>query len=184
MNFDLFRGQLVRLAALDPETDAAVESRWSHDVEFARSIQSGPPRPLSVQQVKKRYEQARKEKDQFHFGLRALAEDRLVGLARLTHIEWSHGAAELALGIGEPSDRGKGYGSDALKLLLRYAFGELNLHRVSVWTSDFNDAEVRFLQRAGLRTEVRQRQAIHRDGRRWDRLLLGLLREEWDSSGR
>jgi RimJ/RimL family protein N-acetyltransferase len=46
-------------------------------------------------------------------------------------------------------------------------------------TFEYNDRAVRFLERAGFVVEVRRRQAIHRDGKRWDALKLGLLREEW-----
>jgi RimJ/RimL family protein N-acetyltransferase len=64
-------------------------------------------------------------------------------------------------------------------MLLRYAFDELNLYRLSASTVEYNTGAVRFFERAGFVVEVRRRQAIQRDGRRWDLLMLGLLRDEW-----
>jgi RimJ/RimL family protein N-acetyltransferase len=179
MNDSLFEGELVRLAAPDPEHDAEIESQWTHDPEFLRLIQLEPARPLSPGQIKKRYEKAAKEKNEFHFTIRTRADDRLVGLVSLLRVEWNNGVSNLAISIGRPDDRGHGYGTDALQLILRYAFGELNLYRLSAMTFEYNTGAVRFLERNGFSLEVRRRQALNRDGRRWDALIYGLLREEW-----
>ena len=104
----------------------------------------------------------------------------MVGFIRLDHIEWNNGGSHMTLGIGDPNDRGRGYGTQALRLILRYAFAELNLYRVTADTFEYNERALRFLQRAGFTAEVRRRQAVHRDGRRWDVIKLGLLREEWE----
>jgi RimJ/RimL family protein N-acetyltransferase len=181
MDFQLFEGERIRLAPPDPEKDAETESRWTHDPEFMRLVSADPVRPLAPGQIKKKYEEAEKEKshNRFVFAIRTRADDRLIGFARLERIEWSNGAGWLALGIGAADDRGKGYGAEALRLILRYAFDELNLHRLTTATCEYNPGALRFLERAGFKIEVRKRQAIQRDGRRWDELWLGLLREEW-----
>ena len=182
MNTLLFEGERVRLAPPEPERDAEIESKWTHDAEYMRLLSDAPMRPLSPVLIKKKYEEAEKEKahNRFHFAIRAKADDRLVGFVKLENIEWNNGGGRVTLGIGDPNDRGRGYGAEALKLLLRYAFAELNLHRVTADTFEYNEGALRFLERAGFVTEVRRRQAVHRDGRRWDVIKLGLLREEWE----
>jgi RimJ/RimL family protein N-acetyltransferase len=181
----LFQGELVCLAPPEPDRDAGVESRWTHDAEYLRLLAPEPARPLSPGHIKKRHEMAEKEDDktlgQYHFVIRARADDRLLGFVRLEYIEWTHGAGMVRLGIGDPHERGRGYGSEALGLVLRYAFDELNLHRLMAITSDYNPGAVRFFERAGFAVEVCQRQALRRDGRRWDALILGLLRPEWEA---
>ena len=184
MSEQLFEGKRLSLAPHDPEKDAEVESRWTHDPEYMRLLSADPARPLSPGQMKKKYEEAAKEKshNRFSFALRTRADDRLIGFARLERIEWNNGSGWLTLGIGSAEDRRQGYGAEALRLLLRYAFDELNLHRVSAATFEYNSGALRLLEKAGFTVEVRRRQAIHRDGRRWDELLLGLLREDWEKS--
>ncbi len=181
----LFQGSLVRLTPPEPDRDAEVESRWTHDAEYLRLLAPDPARPLSPGHIKKRYEVAEKEEDKafgcYHFAIRAQADDRLLGFVRLEYIEWTHGAGMLRLGIGDSNERGRGYGSEALRLILRYAFDELNLHRLTAFTSDYNPGAVRFFERAGFAVEVRLRQALRRDGRRWDGLILGLLRPDWEA---
>ncbi len=181
----LFQGELVCLASPEPDRDAEIESRWTQDAEYLRLLAPDPARPLSPGYIKKRHEAAEKEGDKalgpYHFAIRARADDRLLGFARLEYIEWSHGAGMVRLGIGDSHERGRGYGSEALGLVLRYAFDELNLHRLTAVTSEYNPGAVRFFERAGFTVEVRLRQAQRRDGRRWDALILGLLRPEWEA---
>ncbi len=180
----LFQGELVCLAPVEPDRDAEVESRWTHDAEYLRLLAPDPARPLSPGHIKKRYEAAEKDEDKafdhYHFAIRARDDDRLLGFIRLEYIEWTHGAGMVQLGIGDPHERGRGHGSEALELILRYAFDELNLHRLTALTSDYNPGAIRFFERAGFAVEVRLRQALRRDGRRWDGLILGLLRAEWE----
>ena len=107
------------------------------------------------------------------------ADPRLMGRAVIQWIEWANGHGFIRLGIGAAEDRGKGYGSQALKMLLRFAFAELNLFRLSAIVPDYNSAAIRLLAKHGFVEEVRRRQSLERDGRRWDLLVFGLLAEEW-----
>jgi RimJ/RimL family protein N-acetyltransferase len=184
MDHKLFEGELLYLDVFESEKDAEVEARWTHDPAFVAPLEGQPAEPLSTRQVEKRHEKD-KEAEQanklFHFVLRSRKDDRPLGFARLQWIEWPHGTSHLRLYIGDAADRGKGYGTEALRLVLRYIFEELNLHRVSASVAGYNEGAIRFFERAGFVTEVQWRKAIHRDGQRWDLLLMGLLREEWQS---
>lgn len=183
MNVQLFEGELIRFAPIDPEKDAGSISKWMHDPEYLRLTSPDSARPLAPSVVKKKLEEqekeADKEKNQFHFAARAKSDDRLLGLVSLMWIHWMHGVATVRLSIGAPDDRSKGHGSEALKMILRYAFDELNLHRIGANTFEYNTGALRFLERHGFVVEVKRRQAINRDGRRWDAIVMGLLREEW-----
>jgi RimJ/RimL family protein N-acetyltransferase len=181
----LFEGQSIRLGQIDYEKDPEVVSRWTHDSEYLHMLELGPAYPLSPAQVKKQYEalekRADEEKNLFHFQVRARQDGRLVGLALIEQIEWTNGNGFLQLGIGLPEDRGQGWGSEILSLLLRYAFGELNLFRVSAPVQEYNAAAIRLFQKFSFVEEVRRRQALHRYGRYWDLILFGQLRSEWEA---
>lgn len=182
----LFEGQAVRFAPLDAECDAKIVSKWSHDPDYLRLQSVDIAKPLSPFQVKKQFEEWEKEAEKhaaFSFAVRLKEDDRLIGFTRLYRIEWTHAAGSLQIGIGDRNDRGKGYGTEALQMLLRYAFDELNLYRLAASTAEYNAGAIRFLERAGFVVEVRRRQAVQRDGRRWDVVMLGLLRDEWKREG-
>ncbi len=181
MVLQLFEGERIRFAAFDAERDAEPFSRWTHDPESLRLIEIEPVRPLSPFQIKKRFEEMEKElgRDLYYFVIRAKEDDRAIGFAHIRWIEWNHGNAYFNLAIGSPKDRRRGYGSEALQMLLRYAFEELNLYRVSTFTMEYNTGAQRFLEKHGFQQEVCAREAIYRDGRYWDTLSYGLLAEEW-----
>jgi RimJ/RimL family protein N-acetyltransferase len=97
----------------------------------------------------------------------------------LQWIEWTHGSGHLQLAIGSPDDRGKGYGGEALKLILGFAFGELNLYRLTVSIGEDNPRAIRFFQKAGFLEEVCRRKALVRMGKTYDLVMLGLLSGDW-----
>ena len=179
----LFDGELIRLGPVDHEKDPEIVSRWTHNVDFMRMMYTDPVKPLSVWLVKKKLEELEKsieeDKNLFHFRIRTRSENRLVGFAELTWISWTNGNGYLRLGIGYPEDQRHGYGHEALRLLMRYAFDELNLYRLSAIIPEYNLAALSLFKSAGFLEEVRQRKALERDGRRWDSLDFGLLAGNW-----
>jgi len=184
----LFEGQDIRFGPIDHEKDAEIESRWTHDSEFMRLMDTGAARPLSAAMVKKQYEKLEKqieeEKNIFHFMIRTKADDRLIGKATIQWIEWTNGNAFLRLGIGAAEDRCKGSGTQALQMLLRFAFAELNLFRVSAVVPEYNAGAIALVQKCGFVQEVCRRKSLERDGRRWDLYVYGLLNDEWRNQAR
>jgi RimJ/RimL family protein N-acetyltransferase len=184
----LFEGQDIRFGPIDYEKDPQIESKWTHDSDFIRMYETDPARPMSVAMVKKEYEKLEKEieeeKEMYYFAIRARDDDRLIGKAVIHRIEWSNGNSSLRLGIGSADDRRKGFGSQALQMLLRFAFAELNLFRVSANVPEYNEAATALLAKFGFLEEVRRRQALERDGRRWDLISFGLLKDEWQNQAK
>jgi len=184
----LFEGEEIRFGPIDYEKDPAIESKWTHDAEFMRLYDIAPARPLSAAMVKKQYEKLEKQmeedKNLYYFAIRAREDDRLIGKATIQWIEWANGNGVLRLGIGDTEDRRKGYGTKALRMLLRFAFAELNLYRVTATVPEYNTAAIAFLKKAGFTEEVCRRKALERDSRRWDFLTFGLLKDEWQDQVR
>jgi RimJ/RimL family protein N-acetyltransferase len=175
---NLFRGELVRLVA-PSERDAPVLARWSEDAGYLRTVDSDYARPLSSEEFALRLSPDQADPNRLEFHLRTLADDRLIGFVALHSVEWNNGAALLAIGIGEPEYRSKGYGTDALQLILRFAFHELNLFRVGLDVIATNSRAIRVYEKLGFRCEGRMRGAVLRDGCRTDRIFMGILRDEW-----
>ncbi len=181
----LYDGEAIFLGGIDYEKDPEIEAGWSQDAEFMHLMDLEAARPMSPEQIRKKYEALEKEAEQnknlFYFTIRLRQDRRLIGYARIYWIEWNHGNAMIQLGLGDPSARGKGYGGQALDLLLRFAFTELNLFRVSAMVPEYNQVALQLFQKAGFVEEARRHKAIHRYGQRWDLIHLGLLRQEWQA---
>jgi RimJ/RimL family protein N-acetyltransferase len=182
----LFAGKLIKLGPIDHEKDPEVVARWTHDAGFMRMMYTEPMRPLSTWHIKKKLEELEKsleeEKNSFHFRIRNLQDDRLLGFVELMWISWKNGIGNIRLGIGAEDDRHKGYGEEALSMSLRYAFRELNLFRLTAIIPDYNEPAKSLFKKMGFTEEVRRRQAVERDSRRWDLLHYGILVEDWMES--
>ncbi|MBI4674561.1 MAG: GNAT family N-acetyltransferase [Chloroflexi bacterium] len=179
MDNQLFNGTLVRLAIENPETDAASLARWERDTEFERVLSHKPVFPSGQKKWRERLEEAPDER-QFWFSVFALAEDKLIGFVGIFMVRQQHGDCMVGIGMGEPEFRGKGYGTDALRLALRFAFRELNMHRVALMVLATNARAIRSYEKCGFVREGVTRGADYRDRIRRDVISMGILRSEWE----
>lgn len=102
-----------------------------------------------------------------------------IGIVALIHIDFKNRNAESIIDIGEKEYWGKGFGSEAFKLLLDYAFYEMNLHRVSLRVFSFNDRAIRLYNKLGFKREGNSRQSLFRNGKWHDIIHMGLLQNEY-----
>ena len=177
----IFQGELVRLVSEDPEIFAKNFSRWGRDSEYHRLLDNDPARLVSVKTAKKWFE-SDLDRDVFEgcfFMIQPLDTDQSIGFIGLGGISWNHAETWVGIGIGERAYWGKGYGTDAMQVILRYAFTELNLHRVSLGVFEYNPRAIRSYEKAGFIHEGRTRKQVLREGKRWDEVHMGVLRGEW-----
>ena len=178
---ELFKGELVRLSAIDPDEAGKAFTRWNRDSEFMRLLDSNPTSFRSQRGMQKMLERdlENQSSDRHWFTIHALADDKLLGDINLFVDDWAGREAFVGLGIGERDFWGRGYGTDVMKVILRYAFTEVNLQRVTLNTFEYNPRAIRSYEKSGFRHEGRMRQVLNREGKRWDMLYMGILREEW-----
>jgi RimJ/RimL family protein N-acetyltransferase len=177
----LMRGEQVYLAAVE-EADMATISGWTKDSDYLRLYDSRAAGPRTIAEVTAEIKEAQGSKTGYIFGLRRLPDDLLIGLVELDGISWPHGTSFLSIGIGEARHRGHGYGREAMALLLRFAFDELNLYRVCLTVFAYNEAAIGLYEHLGFVREGTYREHLHRDGRRHDMILYGILRHEWQGN--
>lgn len=179
---DLFRGELVRLTLEEPDVVAKAEVRWQRDSEFIRLADSDPVRLSSEKRIREQFIEFRVDKgfqpERYPFWVRTLDEDKLIGFFGM-YVDLIHSDAMVGIGIGERDFWSKGYGTDMMKVCLRYAFEELCVHRVSLGLHEYNPRALRSYEKAGFRLEGRTRKDIRREGQRFDTLWMGILRQEW-----
>lgn len=175
---DLLKGKKVRLAAIRDE-DFEILARWYGDGITLRFYEIEPAYPYGSSSIKKWVEENVASGRHFAFGIRDTEDDRLVGYADLNDIVWNNSVASLSIAIGDAVNRGKGYASEALELLLGYGFQELNLHRIQLSVISYNESAIALYEKVGFCREGCQREVIHRDGIRFDLYNYGLLRHEW-----
>jgi RimJ/RimL family protein N-acetyltransferase len=177
----LLHGERLRLTALAQE-DLATIARWQHNNSFLRLFDALPAYPKSEASLAQWLEERKKEKDVFLFAVRPLQENTLIGYVELEGILWAHQVGWISIAIGDPSHWGQGYGTEAMQLLLAFAFDELNLYRVQLTVFSYNPRAIALYEKLGFQHEGTFREFMQRDGKRHDMLLYGLLRSEWQPS--
>jgi RimJ/RimL family protein N-acetyltransferase len=179
MDSNLLTGKLVRLAALDAEKDAEPLARWEVDTEYMRQLDSGPYQLNRARKIREAIEKEQAEDpNTIAFAVRTLTDDKLIGFVAFDGINWQHGDTFVAIGIGDPAYRGNGYGTDAMQVMLRYGFQELNLSRIQLNVFSYNERAIKSYLKVGFVAEGRLRGMLLRDGRRWDFVYMSVLRVE------
>lgn len=104
---------------------------------------------------------------------------RLIGEIKLHSINLQDRRASMAIAIYDPGQLGKGYGSEAIRLLLQHAFTQLNLHRIGVRVLAFNERAVKTYKKCGFTVEGQERETAFVDGVWHDDLMMGILSREF-----
>jgi RimJ/RimL family protein N-acetyltransferase len=125
------------------------------------------------------YERARSDDQRVWFMIALKEDDRVIGEAGLLRMFPAWRTTDLSIIIGETDAQGKGYGTEAINLLLDYAFGHLNFHRVAVGVVGFNEAALRLYEKAGFRREGIQRDGYYHGHRYYDFVMMSILEDEY-----
>jgi len=103
-----------------------------------------------------------------------------IGQIDLHQIDWKNRVAELGIVIGEENNLGKGYGTEAIKLMQNFVFERLNLNRLQLTVHDFNKRGINCYKKCGFKQEGRLRQKFYIDGKYSDMLYMGILKSEYE----
>jgi RimJ/RimL family protein N-acetyltransferase len=171
------RGEITRLRAID-EADPPLLVRWLNDPDVRHWLHYSERPNATVGSVRVLYglEQA---------GLLNLVwiietlEGRPVGHVGLLGVDPHHQRAELAITIGEKDAWSRGYGTDAIRTVLRHAFTELGLRRIDLHADADNARGIRCYEKCGFVHEGIMRERRLRYGRPLDMVVMGVLREDW-----
>ncbi|MFT4038416.1 MAG: GNAT family protein [Thermomicrobiales bacterium] len=173
------RGDLVGLGPIRREY-IPLYQRWMNDFETTRFLDF-QPRPMTLEQETGWYEAASTDSDEITFTIYELATMRPIGNCGLHRVDMRNRRSELGILIGEPETRGKGYGTEAMRLLCDFAFTALGLHSVMLWTYEYNLAGQRCYAKVGFREMGRRRASRWHAGRYWDEIAMDLLASEFES---
>lgn len=150
------------------------ESDQTADAEEQRMRDWHEP-PKSLVQREAEFDAQQAEPDPATVALIIEAEGRVIGDINFFHVETRNRTASVGLSIWRPEDRGRGYGTDAMRALLRWGFAQMNLHRVELSVDPANERALRVYEKLGFEREGLRREAHYADGRYTDDVIMGIL---------
>jgi len=119
------------------------------------------------------------DSNQYNFEIRDKSNNKLIGHCGLYYINWISRTGEFGIYVGDQDYRSGGYGSDALRTLIKYGFEDLNLNRIWCEVYD-NNAALEVYKHIGFVYEGKMRENYYNEGKYWDSHLMGMLRKEYE----
>ena len=174
-------GEKVRLRPIERD-DLPRFVEWFSDPEVRRHLTIY--QPFSLAQEERWFENLleRLERQQAVVFAIETAKGVHIGNTGLHDINWKDRNAELGIAIGEKAYWNQGYGTDAIRTLLGFAFHEMNLQRVSLRVDTDNERGIRCYEKAGFQQEGTLRQMVFREGDYHDQHIMSILRSEFETN--
>ena len=178
LKYDL-NGEQVRFVPLQLK-NIYQHFAWNNDPELNHLDSELPYMEESFGEFKKRFERILYHPSMNSQDFEIYANDgKLIGVAYIADISEHNQHCTISITIGDRDYWGKGYGRDALRVVLRYCFDVLEMHRVSSQTFEYNEAWKSLVEWAGFTKEGIERDYLYREGRYWDKERYSLLEAEY-----
>jgi RimJ/RimL family protein N-acetyltransferase len=173
---EIVPGERIFLSQVRRE-DLPLFARWFSDIELTTYLgQMGFS--FMFEHEQEWYDSVVRDRSNRTFAIVVRDGLRPIGSVSLMEIDHAHGKAELGIAIGDKSAWGKGYGSEAVRLMADYGLTFMGLHTIYLWHVAFNERAHRAYLKAGFKLAGRLRGADLFDGRRYDRVLMDVTRED------
>ncbi len=175
----MLKGERITLGPVKKEY---IESylKWFNDPEITQYLSMF--RPFTRMMEEDWIENLKNRDDTIAFAITIPDEnnvEKLIGNCGLHALDWKNRVAEVGITIGEKEYQSKGYGTEAMELLLDYGFKTVNLNRIQLRVYEFNSRAINSYNKIGFVNEGRMRQAIFINGEYHNIIFMSLLQEEW-----
>jgi RimJ/RimL family protein N-acetyltransferase len=177
----MLRGERVTLRAMRRD-DLQRQNAFNNDLEFELLGGGDVPEPQSLERLQAEFDEdaAKGGRDGANFAIEA--DGQYIGRCGLFNVDEAARTAELGIGIGDRAYWGKGYGREALRLLLTYGFDLRNLRRIWLTVNGNNERAIRSYRAAGFKEEGRQPRHVWSNGKYVDLVYMGISREEFGAN--
>lgn len=174
----MFEGEKIRLREYRKE-DIPSRLIYINDPEVGGSLTPDIPYPMTLHEEEKWFQSITAADDTYKFAIETLEDSQFIGGCSINGVDWKNSVATVGIFIGSKNHRGKGYGTDAMKVLIDFIFMQMNINKIRLIVYSYNKSAVKCYERCGFKTEGVLRQEIFKNNRRYDKIAMGLLKEEY-----
>ncbi len=177
----MYIGKKVRLREYRKE-DIPLRLNYINDAEMLNLLISGIPYPITLHEEEKWLESISALGDTYKFAIETIEDKQFIGGCSINDVDWKNSVAAVGIFIGEKDCWGKGYGTDAMRTLISFIFTQMNMNKIKLTCYSFNGRAIKSYEKCGFKVEGILRQEIYKDGHYHDKVIMGILREEFLSN--
>ena len=174
----MYTGNKVRLREYRKD-DAKQAQDYINDPQVKRLLHPGIPFLNTFEDEEKWIEGLSAKKENYSFAIETLEDSKYIGGCGINDIDWKNSVIVVGIFIGDKNYWSKGYGTDAMKVLIKFIFEQMNIHKIKLNVYSFNERAIRSYVKCGFKHEGTLRKEIFRDGKYYDEIVMGLLSEEY-----
>ncbi len=175
MYFKKLVGEKCYLSPMD-ENDAEKFTEWLNDLEMTQYLVNLHTRVITMETEK---EILKKIANEHNYSIIDISSNELIGSCSFLKMDNLNQSAVVGIFIGNKNYWNKGYGRDALSLLMDYGFKVLNLHTISLRVASFNERAIKCYEKIGFKIFGRKRECLLKGGRRYDMIYMDILYNEF-----
>lgn len=156
--------------------------KWMNDLDITQYLTVF--RPITREIQEDWYDKMAKSENEILFSIVVLDDENnelLIGNCDID-VDWKNRVGNCGIVIGEKKYHGKGYGTEAMGLLVDYGFTTLNLNRIELEAHSFNSRALKSYTKVGFKKEGIRRCAVYMNGEYHDSIMLSILRDEWQGN--
>lgn len=174
----MYEGQKVRLREYRKD-DIKLAQEYINDPELKKLLHPGIPYLYTLEDEEKWFNNLSATNELYNFAIETLADKKYIGGCGLNNLDWKNSVATVGIFIGDKDYWGKGYGTDAMNVLVNFIFEQMNINKVKLHVFSFNERAIKSYEKSGFIREGVLRKEIYKDGKYYDDIVMGILKEEY-----
>ena len=178
----MIKGKRIEFAPLERK-HIDVFLKWFNDPEITQYLLMY--KPMTRDWEEEWFDALKHKEDSVYFSILLLDQEnpgKIIGNCAIQDINSRNRACSCGITIGEKEYHSKGYGTEAMEILVEYVFNTLNMNRLELSVFEYNIRAYKTYQKVGFIEEGRKRQARYHNGKYYDEIIMGILREDWEKN--
>lgn len=176
----MLKGKLVKLREYRKE-DVPVALEYMNNEEVAKNLSTRTPFPYTLEDEEKWFTNQSGVNDKYNFAIETIEEEKYIGGCGINNIDWKNSHVTIGIYIGDQAYWNKGYGSDALKVFIKFIFDEMNIHKIKLEVFAFNIRAIKCYEKCGFKQDGVLREEIFKNGKYYDVWEMSILRDEYQA---
>lgn len=171
----MYCGEKVCLRAYKEE-DISVASKFVNDKELKKLLVTTIPFPMTYWEEEEWIKSQKSNKEgTYNFAIEDIETNKYIGGCGIQNVNWLARVATVGIMIGDKDYWGRGYGTDAMKVLINFIFNDMNINKIRLGTFSFNERAIKSYEKCGFKVEGVLKDEIFKDGKYYDEIIMSIF---------